>query len=36
LDCFVSGKRKLLKAIADFECLTSEEFIIKYGAKSSK
>jgi predicted nucleic acid-binding protein len=26
-DCFVSGNRKLIQAIADFECLTPEGFI---------
>ncbi|MEB3228700.1 MAG: PIN domain-containing protein [Synechocystis sp.] len=26
-DCFVSGNRKLIQAIADFECLTPESFI---------
>jgi predicted nucleic acid-binding protein len=29
-DCFVSGNRKLLTAIAEFECLTPEQFIQKY------
>ncbi|WP_017295079.1 PIN domain-containing protein [Geminocystis herdmanii] len=29
-DCFISGNRKLLKSIADFDCLTSEDFIQKY------
>jgi len=29
-ECFVSGSRKLLKAIADFECLNAEGFIQKY------
>ena len=29
-DCFISGNRKLLKTIADFECLTAEDFILKY------
>lgn len=29
-DCFISGNRKLLKSIADFDCFTSEDFIIKY------
>ncbi|WP_048327217.1 hypothetical protein, partial [Crocosphaera watsonii] len=29
-DCFVSGNRELLKAIADFECLTIDDFINKY------
>jgi len=28
--CFVSGNRKLIQAIADFECLTAEGFINKY------
>lgn len=29
-DYFVSSNRGLIKAIADFECLTPSEFIIKY------
>ena len=29
-DCFVSGNRELVKAIADFECLTTDSFINKY------
>ena len=29
-DCFVSGNRELLQAIADFECLTPDNFINKY------
>ncbi|MGD1701414.1 hypothetical protein [Dapis sp. BLCC M229] len=29
-DCFVSSNRKLIKAIADFECLTPDAFIKKY------
>lgn len=29
-DCFVSGNRKLIAAIADFDCLTPEAFIHKY------
>lgn len=29
-DCFVSGNRELLNAIADFECLTPDNFINKY------
>jgi len=29
-DCFVSGNRKLLTAIAEFYCLTPEEFIRDY------
>ena len=29
-NCFVSGNRELLKAIADFECLTTDAFINKY------
>lgn len=29
-DCFVSSNRGLIKAIADFECLTPLEFIAKY------
>jgi len=29
-ECFVSGNRKLLKAIADFECLNADGFIQKY------
>lgn len=29
-DCFVSGNRELIKAIADFECLTVDEFTNKY------
>jgi hypothetical protein len=28
--CFVSGNRKLIHAIADFECLTAENFINRY------
>jgi predicted nucleic acid-binding protein len=28
--CFISGNRKLIQAIADFECLTAENFIHKY------
>ena len=29
-DCFVSGNRKLLTTIAEFDCLTPSEFINKY------
>ncbi|MGL4499587.1 MAG: PIN domain-containing protein [Planktothrix sp.] len=29
-DCFVSGNRELIKAIADFECLTPENFVSQY------
>ena len=29
-DCFVSGNRELIRAIADFECLTPTQFIKKY------
>ncbi len=29
-NCFVSGNRELMKAIADFECLTTDDFINKY------
>ncbi len=29
-DCFVSSNRELIKAIADFECLTPNAFIKKY------
>lgn len=29
-ECFVSGNRKLIQAIADFECLNAESFIKKY------
>lgn len=29
-DCFVSTNRELLQAIADFECLTPDNFINKY------
>jgi hypothetical protein len=29
-ECFVSGNRKLIQAIADFECLTAESFAHKY------
>jgi predicted nucleic acid-binding protein len=29
-DCFVSGNRELIKAIADFECLTAADFVHKY------
>jgi predicted nucleic acid-binding protein len=29
-DCFVSGNRELIRAIADFECLTAEDFVKKY------
>lgn len=29
-DCFVSSNRGLIKAIADFECLTPSEFVEKY------
>lgn len=29
-DCFISGNRELIKAIADFECLTPNDFISKY------
>lgn len=29
-DCFVSGNRELIKAIADFECLTPNDFLNKY------
>lgn len=29
-ECFVSGNRKLIQAIADFECLTADKFISKY------
>jgi predicted nucleic acid-binding protein len=29
-NCFVSGNRELIKSIADFECLTAEDFVNKY------
>jgi hypothetical protein len=29
-DSFVSSNRELIRQIADFECLTSENFIQKY------
>jgi predicted nucleic acid-binding protein len=29
-NCFVSGNRELIKAIADFECFTAQDFINKY------
>ena len=29
-DCFVSSNRGLIKAIADFECLTAANFVDKY------
>ena len=29
-DCFVSVNRELIKSIADFECLTVEDFLEKY------
>lgn len=29
-DCFVSGNRELIQAIADFECLTPSDFVNKY------
>jgi predicted nucleic acid-binding protein len=29
-DCFVSGNRELIKSIADFQCLTPEDFINQY------
>ncbi|MEA5511804.1 hypothetical protein VB715_18695 [Crocosphaera sp. UHCC 0190] len=29
-DCFISSNRELIKAIADFECLTPTEFVRKY------
>ncbi|MFM7577773.1 MAG: PIN domain-containing protein [Microcystaceae cyanobacterium] len=29
-DCFVSGNRRLIQAIADFECLNAESFIKTY------
>ncbi len=29
-DCFISSNRELIKAIANFECLTPIEFIEKY------
>lgn len=29
-NCFVSGNRELIKAIADFECLTADDFVKKY------
>ena len=29
-DCFISSNRELIKAIADFECLTPTEFVEKY------
>jgi hypothetical protein len=29
-DCFVSGNRELIKSIADFECLTAQDFVTKY------
>lgn len=29
-NCFISGNRELIKAIADFECLTPESFVKKY------
>ncbi|ELR97284.1 hypothetical protein [Gloeocapsa sp. PCC 73106] len=33
-DCFVSANRKLLTAIAEFECLTPEMFVSKYLTKN--
>lgn len=35
-NCFVSGNRELLKAIAEFECLTPDDFIQKYLSPYSK
>jgi predicted nucleic acid-binding protein len=29
-DCFISGNRELIKTIADFECITADNFIKKY------
>lgn len=29
-DCFISSNRELIKAIADFECLTPQDFLNKY------
>ncbi|MFN9190145.1 MAG: hypothetical protein ACK6CG_09400 [Pseudanabaena sp.] len=29
-NCFVSGNRTLIQAIADFECLTAENFVKRY------
>ena len=29
-NCFVSGNRRLINAIADFECLTADDFVKKY------
>lgn len=29
-DCFISSNRELIKAIADFECLTPHDFLTKY------
>lgn len=29
-DCFISSNRELIKAIANFECLTPHDFVIKY------
>ncbi|MGK7892082.1 MAG: hypothetical protein AB4372_00090 [Xenococcus sp. (in: cyanobacteria)] len=29
-DCFVSGNRQLIQAIAEFECLTPTDFVDKY------
>lgn len=29
-DCFVSGNRELIRAIADFQCLTPEDFVNQY------
>jgi len=33
-NCFVSGNRKLIQAIADFECLDSKSFIKQYLTKN--
>ena len=33
-DCFVSANRELIKVIADFECLTPEDFINLYSSRS--
>jgi predicted nucleic acid-binding protein len=29
-DCFISGNKELIKTIADFECITADNFIKKY------
>jgi len=29
-DCFISSNRELIKAIANFECLTPQDFVIRY------